>query len=442
MGSNSYRKITWRHPRSMVCSVVLAGCGVSPSPEMLPPPQLAETLEVRLPERLAVGGSYEVQVGGAQPGTVLRLAWSRSAQMGSACPGPLRGACLDLDAPAQPAVQGVVGPSGRVRAVFRVPPNAPLQVYLQALGRDRSGALAKSPLLVRTTDHVLAELCEDGIDNDGDGLTDCEAATCLSRPVCMEQICDDGADDDLDGTVDCQDEDCWTQETCWPIVERTAGRMRMVQRNRRQPTVCSRQSYPSSSSAYTAPSLSQTLWDEVVVEVRDLAGTLSRPGVSSSCTWTVSRVSFEQGSPLYGYPAIHGGYSRDTYGFVYPPMRTGFTLEPGCQLAVDSEFLPWFLMRREDIRFGRLPSRPLRAWDASRRDRSRPTSASYIIPIFVGPSRLTLAYQGVPSTSYFATSTTGPFTDAIPSRRGTRTNYCRWLERRQTWTWTGPLNVP
>ncbi|HHT9127081.1 MAG TPA: hypothetical protein ACFYD6_14890, partial [Candidatus Brocadiia bacterium] len=52
----------------------------------------------------------------------------------------------------------------------------------------------------------LIEVCDDGIDNDEDGLTDCEDPEC-SGQAC-EEVCDDGMDNDGDSFVDCADTDC------------------------------------------------------------------------------------------------------------------------------------------------------------------------------------------------------------------------------------------
>lgn len=54
--------------------------------------------------------------------------------------------------------------------------------------------------------------CNDGIDNDGDGLTDCEEPTCDCAAV---EICNDGIDNDGDGLIDCQDQDdCGASTSC------------------------------------------------------------------------------------------------------------------------------------------------------------------------------------------------------------------------------------
>jgi len=53
------------------------------------------------------------------------------------------------------------------------------------------------------------ELCSDGLDNDDDGLVDCEDGSCYLDPTCGESDCADGLDDDADGLTDCDDDDCW-----------------------------------------------------------------------------------------------------------------------------------------------------------------------------------------------------------------------------------------
>jgi len=89
--------------------------------------------------------------------------------------------------------------------------------------------------------------CDDGIDNDGDGLVDCADSDCQNDPVCgvcgngiveageqcddgnvtigdgcddrcmlevSPEICNDGIDNDLDGLVDCADTDCASDPAC------------------------------------------------------------------------------------------------------------------------------------------------------------------------------------------------------------------------------------
>ncbi|MDG1479338.1 MAG: hypothetical protein P8R54_07085 [Myxococcota bacterium] len=53
--------------------------------------------------------------------------------------------------------------------------------------------------------------CIDGVDNDRDGLTDCEDDECLD--FCLED-CTDGMDNDRDGLTDCADDECYGEGDC------------------------------------------------------------------------------------------------------------------------------------------------------------------------------------------------------------------------------------
>ncbi len=61
--------------------------------------------------------------------------------------------------------------------------------------------------------------CSDGLDDDGDGLIDCEDPDCQSSWWCtvvddIETACDDGEDNDSDGVADCADADCGFLDSC------------------------------------------------------------------------------------------------------------------------------------------------------------------------------------------------------------------------------------
>ncbi len=66
------------------------------------------------------------------------------------------------------------------------------------------------------TGGACPELCGDGVDNDGDGTTDCDDADCVEILVCRRpEQCDDGLDNDQDGLTDCDDvRDCAGVEPC------------------------------------------------------------------------------------------------------------------------------------------------------------------------------------------------------------------------------------
>lgn len=72
--------------------------------------------------------------------------------------------------------------------------------------------------------------CDDGIDDNLDGLTDCADSSCSNKDGCppaTEVVCNDGEDDDLDGAIDCVDPDCasdaWCNETCIVDYQATCG---------------------------------------------------------------------------------------------------------------------------------------------------------------------------------------------------------------------------
>ncbi|MGR3310862.1 MAG: MopE-related protein [Candidatus Brocadiales bacterium] len=69
-----------------------------------------------------------------------------------------------------------------------------------------------------TVNPLVTELCDNGIDDDCDGLTDCNDTDCASDPACVtpqaETNCTDSVDDDGDGLTDCNDTDCASDPAC------------------------------------------------------------------------------------------------------------------------------------------------------------------------------------------------------------------------------------
>ncbi len=62
------------------------------------------------------------------------------------------------------------------------------------------------------------EICDDGLDNDNNGYADCADYACYNMPPCGE-VCDDGIDNNNDGYTDCADAQCRGAEFCTEICD-------------------------------------------------------------------------------------------------------------------------------------------------------------------------------------------------------------------------------
>lgn len=80
------------------------------------------------------------------------------------------------------------------------------------------GTRVRAPMLLQLQSLISETICSDGLDNDGDGSTDCADPDCALDPACVippvEMECADGADNDQDGLVDCSDPDCVEEPAC------------------------------------------------------------------------------------------------------------------------------------------------------------------------------------------------------------------------------------
>jgi hypothetical protein len=88
-----------------------------------------------------------------------------------------------------------------------------------------SVAPTASSVPVTTSSSVIntqAEICTNGIDDDNDGLVDCNDPGCMAHASCTvstssslaTEICNNGIDDDGDGLVDCADPGCMFSVLC------------------------------------------------------------------------------------------------------------------------------------------------------------------------------------------------------------------------------------
>ncbi|MEM7230939.1 MAG: dockerin type I repeat-containing protein [Planctomycetota bacterium] len=125
---------------------------------------------------------------------------------------------LDLDAK-------VVLPVGRLlvaRAAYQIVKDAEcssIQLTDWLRGRRRriqtnGNSVPRRIVHAVLSDRVCQEICLDGIDNDGNGDTDCEDSQCDAYYGCEIEFCDDGVDNDGDGLVDCGDPDCDGDTLC------------------------------------------------------------------------------------------------------------------------------------------------------------------------------------------------------------------------------------
>ncbi|MBN1947384.1 MAG: hypothetical protein JW797_17065 [Bradymonadales bacterium] len=107
-------------------------------------------------------------------------------------------------------------------------------VQLDQEGADSQNAFSVGQLLLTGgtlwADHTVSllgrtgeEICNDGADNDGDGLADCADPACFHFAACRDlrdvEDCNDGADNDGDSLVDCGDPECWSHPACEDVVD-------------------------------------------------------------------------------------------------------------------------------------------------------------------------------------------------------------------------------
>jgi len=64
----------------------------------------------------------------------------------------------------------------------------------------------------------IIEICDDGIDNNGNGLIDCEDPACEDALICQPEICNDGIDNNGNGFIDCRDLQCIDSIYCQPEI--------------------------------------------------------------------------------------------------------------------------------------------------------------------------------------------------------------------------------
>ncbi len=184
------------------------------------------------------------------------------------------------------------------------------------------------------TDIATESDCDDGLDDDGDGLVDCEDGDCAEAEHCEELICDDGLDNEGDGLTDCEDDDCWGPH-CHPLgvkVQATGGnlwrRASYIGERREGGYTWDRHWHTTEATLRSTA----TGWASGVVRVLPSGASGWGEGSTMSCDWSVASASL--GRSELRYRNYWGGSVQ-----VYPwQHRAGLTIEPGCRL--DST---WFM---------------------------------------------------------------------------------------------------
>lgn len=177
----------------------------------------------------------------------------------------------------------------------------------------------------------VESICDDGADDDCDGLVDCEDGDCDTP--CVES-CTNGTDDDNDGLTDCRDDDCWGLDLgCHADgvqVEILGGRLTQRMELDAWGNTCASVTRHTDHVAYLS---------DVHGEVRVLepGARWSTAAAMATCAWSFRSGFFVRNARYSGFQ------SRSSL----PPVeRNEFSLDPGCAL-VGTSFLPMHLFPQE-----------------------------------------------------------------------------------------------
>ena len=188
------------------------------------------------------------------------------------------------------------------------------------------------------------EDCTDGVDNDRDGLLDCEDGDCADASSCAED-CTDGVDNDGDGLLDVADEDCFA-------IRVDGGTLRWE--HGQYP---GKETYDSLGGDWergTATAITGTLWAS-----------------AQTCSWGVDAVLFERVSFSFDHSV---GYFE----------RQGFWISPDCPIQ-GSSFLP--VEVRADRSSGQLDGTFVFPWYVSDTDAIELGSERIRHPWYIGSMR-------------------------------------------------------
>jgi hypothetical protein len=122
------------------------------------------------------------------------------------------------------------------------------------------------------------EICDNGVDDVGNGLIDCASPTCSDFPACRE-VCSGGRDGDGDGLVDRWDPDCPSPPGAWITRARlVSGRYWVTTKERREVGW-----WETTRDDYTTEDLAHSQ----LIRLEDVAGEIEyqRDGVQGACVF-------------------------------------------------------------------------------------------------------------------------------------------------------------
>ncbi|MED5373854.1 MAG: hypothetical protein VX899_22740 [Myxococcota bacterium] len=171
-------------------------------------------------------------------------------------------------------------------------------------------------LLACTTEPADSETdCFDGVDEDRDGLMDCEDADCADAWACTESDCSDGSDNDGDGLADCDDDDCLARQECGL---------------ERELVLSSAQLYRTETHGRLKDGDIEQLSTRYAATLADLEGSIRYSKVPGAALSTASQV----GSCSFHFDRLELGFNTSSFAMQHSftePSSSGLVLGSGCE---------------------------------------------------------------------------------------------------------------
>ncbi|MBI5728996.1 MAG: hypothetical protein HY983_02000 [Candidatus Magasanikbacteria bacterium] len=146
-------------------------------------------------------------------GSAIQLQWTNPADIDFSGVKIVR----KVGSPSVEVSDGTLAYTGTGQSFTDSPPAGGTLYYYTVFSFDTSfnysGGVFKSGQVTAPA----GEICDNGIDDNGNGLIDCGDTACAAAPVCQTQppeICNNGLDDNHNGKIDCADSACGGASYC------------------------------------------------------------------------------------------------------------------------------------------------------------------------------------------------------------------------------------